>query len=339
MLYFARYMGAGSIHQTFEPRNKAGFTEADAWQHVGPGWRQLCGSFGELGFSIEWHDFVAHRELEWSKSFHPAGLEICLNLSGSAEVRFESGSLELEPHTAGFYVQKRPKLKASRRGGERHQFATVEFSLPFLKSYAEVGRGLHPVVARLLAGREKPTASVSEASRLSSEQEQVVRSLRHPPVYRGAQPMWYRAKALEIAATVLYHPSSDEELFCQKIKRLNRERALKVVTILGENLAEPPSLEEIGRRVGCSHFYLSRIFAQEVGKSITAYLRDLRLERAALLLRTGDCNVTEAALEVGYSSLSHFTVAFRELFGCCPGLYPLRAAHNLSQAQAQSRAT
>jgi hypothetical protein len=31
---------------------------------------------------------------------------------------------------------------------------------------------------------------------------------------------------------------------------------------------------------------------------------------------------TEAALEVGYSSLSHFSRAFRETMGCCPGLYP-----------------
>ena len=49
------------------------------------------------------------------------------------------------------------------------------------------------------------------------------------------------------------------------------------------------------------------------------------MERAAELLREGKMNVTETALEVGYSSLSHFTVAFRETFACCPGLYPLKA--------------
>lgn len=286
-----------------------------------------------MGFSIEWHDFVAHKNMEWSKSFHPAGLEICLNLSGTAEVQFESDSLELECRTAGFYAQKRPELKASRQAGERHLFATVEFSLPFLKSHAAARDGLSPVVARLLSGRHRQNASVSDVARLSNEQEQVVRSLRHPPVYRAGQPMWYRAKALEIASTILYQPSSEEELFCQKIKRLNRERAQKVMAILGENLAEPPSLQEIGRRVGCSPFHLSRIFAQETGKSMTAYLRELRLERAALLLRTGDCNVTEAAFEVGYSSLSHFTVAFREAFGCCPGLYPLKGSRKSAQAQ------
>jgi AraC-like DNA-binding protein len=46
------------------------------------------------------------------------------------------------------------------------------------------------------------------------------------------------------------------------------------------------------------------------------------------LLRTGQCNVTEAALDVGYNSLSHFSAAFHEAFGCCPGLYPLRIRAN-----------
>jgi AraC-like DNA-binding protein len=48
------------------------------------------------------------------------------------------------------------------------------------------------------------------------------------------------------------------------------------------------------------------------------------MERAAELLRTGRCNVTEAAVAVGYNSLSHFSSAFHETFGCCPGLYPLK---------------
>ena len=76
--------------------------------------------------------------------------------------------------------------------------------------------------------------------------------------------------------------------------------------------------------VGCSPFYLSRLFSQEAGMTIQQYVRQVRMERAAELLRTGQCNVTEAALEVGYNSLSHFSTAFHETFGCCPGLYPLK---------------
>jgi len=57
--------------------------------------------------------------------------------------------------------------------------------------------------------------------------------------------------------------------------------------------------------------------------TIPQYLRKLRMERAAGLLRTGKYNVTEAAMEVGYSSLSHFSQAFCQVMGCCPALYPI----------------
>jgi AraC-like DNA-binding protein len=114
-----------------------------------------------------------------------------------------------------------------------------------------------------------------------------------------------------------------EELFCTRQQRLAQERVEQVIFLLQQNLAEPPSLEELGKKIGCSHFYLSRIFSSQTGQTITQYLRQLRMERAAELLREGEHNVTEAALEVGYNSLSHFSAAFHEAFGCCPGLYPL----------------
>ncbi len=301
------------------------FTEAPAWRPVGDGWRQLHGNFRDEGFSIEWHDFTPERNFDWSRSFHPAALEICLNLAGRGEVQARRRTLELVPASAGFYFQNGPRLAASRSGGERHQFITLELSLPFLESHVrrEDG-GLHPHLNRILRRPRQGVALVSEPVRLTGEQQQMALSLRHPPVYAAAQRLWYRAKALELAAALLYQPGPGEELFCQRVKQLNRERVRKVMGILRENLAEPPALEEIGRRVGCSRFYLSRIFAQETGRTIFAVLRDLRMERAAELLRGGKMNVTEAALEVGYSSLSHFTVAFRETFSCCPGLYPLK---------------
>ncbi len=58
--------------------------------------------------------------------------------------------------------------------------------------------------------------------------------------------------------------------------------------------------------------------------TIPQCLRKLRMERAAELLKSGKCNVTEAAMEVGYNSLSHFSQAFCQTMGCCPALYPLK---------------
>ncbi len=47
-----------------------------------------------------------------------------------------------------------------------------------------------------------------------------------------------------------------------------------------------------------------------MGMTIPQYVREVRIEKAAELLLRGRHNVTEAAMEVGYSSLSHFSKAF-----------------------------
>ena len=95
------------------------------------------------------------------------------------------------------------------------------------------------------------------------------------------------------------------------------------MAILRRDPTNPPTLEQLGREAGCSPFYLSRTFSKETGQTIPQYLRQLRLERASGLLKQGRMNVTEVALAVGYSSLSHFSQAFHQQFGCCPGLYPM----------------
>jgi len=306
-------------------RSRPEFTEAGAWHPVGNGWKPLHGSFRELGFSVEWHDFETARDLDWSGSFHPGGVEICLNLAGSGEVRAGSRQLELSSLTAGFYLQGHARLKGTRRGGERHQFITVEFSGNFLARHlAPKEAGLHPTLRGLF--QEKQTTAVSEPSRLTTEQHALVRALQLPPASVAARRLWSHAKALEVASSLFYVQTGDEELLCQRVKRVNRERVEKVIALLKEDLAGPPSLEEIGRRVGCSHFYLSRIFSEHMGRGIFQHLRELRLERAATLLREGRLQITQIAMEVGYASPSHFTTAFRESFGCCPGLYPLRTA-------------
>jgi AraC-like DNA-binding protein len=316
---------SNAVAATTNRRNNGGgaeFSEAGAWRDVGTGWQKLFGSFRGVGYSIEWHDFHATREFDWAPSFHPECVELCLNLDGHGYVESGGPRAEFTPNTAGFYYRQKKQLTAKRAAGQRHQFLTVEFSQPFLaKHLTETQEMLHPVVRAALAGQPSDRVA-STVVRLTMPQLQLIASLRQPPVYAAAQPVWYQCKALELAVTFLVKP--EEELFCTRQQRLAQERVEQVVYLLKQNLAAPPTLEELGKKIGCSHFYLSRIFSTQTGQTITQHLRQLRLERAAELLRKGEHNVTEAALEVGYNSLSHFSAAFHETFGCCPGLYPLK---------------
>jgi len=297
---------------------------------VGAGWRPLFGNFRKLGFSFEWHDFACAAELNWARSFHPGSVELCLNLEGTASLSDGKQTVELPAKAFAFYHQGEPLLTASRRAGERHRFITVEFSPGFLQQhFREQAAHLHPLV-RAVVTKEARGSLVAPPERLASTHQQLVDSLRHCPVFSPAQEMWFRCKALELAAHAFFRPS-EGELFCTRAQRAARERVDQARTILKTRMQEPPSLEELGRLVGCSPFYLSRLFSQEAGLTIQQFIRQLRMERAAELLRTGKCNVTEAALEVGYNSLSHFSSAFHETFGCCPGLYPLKTPTQRAQ--------
>jgi AraC-like DNA-binding protein len=313
----------------------ASFTEAPAWHAIGAGWRPLFGNFRALGYSFEWHEFKTEQELEWSRSFHPGSLELCLNLEGEGSLTDQRQTVALRPGSSAFYFQGAPPLIARRRAKEQHRFITVEFAAAFLKEHLQQeSRHLHPCVQAVI-GQTARQSIVTVPEPMGVGILQLVQSLQRCPVFKPAQETWFRCKALELAAQSFFCPP-EGEMFCTRQQRAACERASRVRAILSERLADPPSLEELGRLVGCSPFYLSRQFSESTGLTIQQFLRRARLERAADLLSTGEHNVTEAALEVGYNSLSHFTVAFREVFGCCPGLYPLKTLPGASANTART---
>ena len=301
--------------------------EQGAWREVAPGWRQLYGDFDRLGISIEWHDFRIAQPLDWGRSFHRHSLEFCLNLNGRGAVGAHGQRRsDYHPGNSGYYAIANEPVPASRQAHDHHQFVTLEFSREHLqKQFVQDEAGLEPEIRRVIFG-DKNGSVVAPARPMSTQQRDVVASLAEPPVTKAAQILWYQSKALELMAHFLFAPK-DPEFFCMRQKRVARERVERAKELLARDLANPPTLEALGHEVGCSPFYLSRIFSREVGLTIPQYLRNLRMERAAELLRTGRYNVTEAATEVGYSSLSHFSKAFCETIGCCPVLYP--AAKNV----------
>src|SRR6266705_4679476 len=254
--------------------------EQGAWKEVASGWRQLYGDFGRLGLSIEWHDFRTQRALDWGRSFHPQSLEFCLNLDGRGAVRAQGTRSDYLPGNSGYYAIADEPLTASRRAHDHHQFVTLEFSREHLqKEFVRNEADLEPEIRRIVFGDKKENV-VAPARPMTMQQRGVVVSLAEPPVAKAAQILWYQSKALELMAHFLFAPK-DPEFFCMRQKRVARERVERTKELLKRDLANPPTLEMLGHEVGCSQFYLSRIFSREVGLTIPQYLRNLRMERAA----------------------------------------------------------
>ena len=297
--------------------------EAATWRAAGAAWRQLFGSFRELGVSFEWHEFESQEEMNWGASFHPGGLELCLNLSGNGQVSAGDTVAKFTAGTVGFYRSGDTPLAGIRAPGEPHHFITVELSPGFLTRHLDAfAAQLHPVV-RDVVTKGSGNSAVSLPESLTQRQRDLVNSLRQPPVRTPAQAVWYQAKAIELMGEFFFAPPDQRELFCHRQQRVAHDRIDRVKSILKRDLVNPPTLELLAREAACSPFYLSRTFSKETGQTIPQYLRQLRMDRAADLLKTGKFNVTEVAFEIGYSSLSHFSAAFHQTFGCCPGLYPM----------------
>jgi AraC-like DNA-binding protein len=300
---------------------KGQLPEAAAWNNVSHGWQRLYGSFEEMGISIEWHDFQTSRPLDWGQSFRPRSIEFCLNLDGRGAVGRGNATHDYGPSSSGYYAIGNEPLRATRQAHDRHRFVTLEYSREHLQTQVAPSESeLNPAMRALIFPKREESV-VSSPQPMTAEQRAIVASLAEPPVPKAARILWYQSKALELMSHFLFEPK-DPEFFCMRQKRVARDRVVRTKELLVRDLANPPTLEMLGQEVGCSPFYLSRIFSKEVGLTIPQFLRNARMERAAELLRSGRYNVTEAATEVGYSSLSHFSKAFCETIGCCPVLYP-----------------
>lgn len=78
------------------------------------------------------------------------------------------------------------------------------------------------------------------------------------------------------------------------------------------------ALTEIAREAGSSVFHLARMFKLRTGFSLHAYRTQLRLREALELMRDANVDLIDIALDLGFSSHSHFTDTFRRSFGHTP---------------------
>ena len=97
------------------------------------------------------------------------------------------------------------------------------------------------------------------------------------------------------------------------------ERIMKAVN---KNLSNSDfNVDMLTQEVGISRAQLHRKMKDMTGISTSEFIRNIRLEQAARLLREQKINVTQVAYTVGFSNLAHFSTIFRKHFGVAPSEY------------------
>jgi AraC family transcriptional regulator len=136
------------------------------------------------------------------------------------------------------------------------------------------------------------------------------------------EPLWADVTALQLVADVL-ESAFEQRRIARKPKRQATSAdyaslAEAAKTYLAAQMSERITLDDVARAVHASPFHLARIFQQQTGVPVHRYLTQLRLRASLERLAQDATDITEIALELGFSSHSHFTDAFRREFGRAP---------------------
>ncbi len=134
--------------------------------------------------------------------------------------------------------------------------------------------------------------------------------------------LYFKGKAYELLS--LYFNRSEEANTEQcpfLVDETNVIKIRKAKDIVISRMSEPPSLNELANEIGLSLKKLKEGFKQIYGDSVFSFLFDYKMEFARKLLESGEHNVNEVGLKVGYSTSSHFIAAFKKKYGTTPKKY------------------
>jgi AraC-like DNA-binding protein len=98
----------------------------------------------------------------------------------------------------------------------------------------------------------------------------------------------------------------------------DREKILKAREVLIQSIGEPVTIKELSRKVAMNECYLKKGFKEMFGTTIFDFYQSQRMEHAKYLLYEKGLTVTDVSVLLGYSSISHFSTAFKKHTGLKP---------------------
>lgn len=283
----------------------------------------LYGNLERDGTTVIGIDSDSNQPLDWSGMLAPGHAHLILNLDGYGVVLGENIRLSIFPGmTAICRIPSQGSVYASRLPGSgRHRCVVLTVTSRWVaEKFGPLSDALHPLFLNDRTEHITAPDQIGLTRSMSLAERDLCDAMLAPPVARALRPMWFRAKLVECFSLFGSSPKQTNPEYPVK-QDIIRIRIDKATVWLRDNFDVDLDLKALASHVGCAPHYLSRLFRAHTGKTLTQKLRQIRIDHAADLLQNSDRNVTEAALEVGYNSLSHFTKAFILEKGILPSQY------------------
>jgi AraC family transcriptional regulator len=199
-----------------------------------------------------------------------------------------------------------------------HPVPGGDASLALIVSEPQLGE----IAPRSLLRDRAPLAFRHQRLRIDARTQVLMALLRHSLRQNIAEPLEAESLALTLAQRALGRRTTH-----LAGASAGRQRLVdRVKLVLAGDLARRWTLAEIAAEVGGSPVYLTQVFKQVEGLPLYRYQMRLRLARALDLLAQYD-DLTALSLDLGFSSHSHFSAAFRTAYGRSPSEFRRGALH------------
>lgn len=100
--------------------------------------------------------------------------------------------------------------------------------------------------------------------------------------------------------------------------KVNHRAVVLAIEAMDNHIADPLELEQLARIVGISARQLNRLFTQTLGNSTVRFYREMRLEKARVLIQQTFLTISEIATATGFANVAHFSRQFTAFFGHTP---------------------
>ena len=135
-------------------------------------------------------------------------------------------------------------------------------------------------------------------------------------IYINAQTQMLLLYSLDC---MLGEKEADSIIGCKFLSNeADKEKIIQAREILIAQIGEPITIKALSRKVAINECYLKKGFKEMFGTTIFDFYQNQRMEHAKYLLYEKGLSVTDVALLLGYSSISHFSTAFKKHTGLKP---------------------
>lgn len=131
--------------------------------------------------------------------------------------------------------------------------------------------------------------------------------------------LFLKAKAYELFSLYFSNTDDNNNENCPFMSNEDTMTQLKQAKdLIIEQMADPPSLENLAKHVGLNLKKLKQGFKEVYGAPVFTFLLNYKLEFSKKLLLENKLNVNEIGNKIGYSTSSHFIAAFKRKYGITP---------------------